>query len=60
MIRRCMLESSGIDPNGGALFSGEKKQIRIDHGRFEVSDRSWRTIPLKSMAVQLCIARNHY
>jgi predicted dehydrogenase len=47
-------------PNGGALFIGEKGQIRIDRGRFEVSDPAWKTIPLDSMPVQLYTARNHH
>ena len=46
--------------NGGALFIGEKGQIRIDRGRFEVSDPSWKTIPLESMPVQLYTAGSHY
>ena len=52
--------SEDIQPNGGALFMGEKGQIRIDRGRFEVSDPSWKTISLESMPVQLYTARNHY
>ena len=52
--------SENADPNGGALFIGEKGQIRIDRGRFEVSDPSWKTLPLESMPVQLYTARNHY
>ena len=47
-------------PNGGALFIGEKGQIRIDRGRFEVSDPAWKTIPLETMPVQLYTARNHH
>jgi hypothetical protein len=52
--------SENADPNGGALFIGEKGQIRIDRGRFEVSDPSWKTISLESMPVQLYTARNHH
>lgn len=52
--------SESADPNGGALFIGEKGQIRIDRGRFEVSTPEWKTIPLDSMPVQLYTARNHY
>ena len=52
--------SEDIQPNGGALFIGEKGQIRIDRGRFEVSDPSWKTISLESMPVQLYTASNHY
>lgn len=52
--------SENADPNGGALFIGEKGQIRIDRGRFEVSNPEWKTIPLESMPVKLYTARNHY
>lgn len=52
--------SENADPNGGALFIGEKGQIRIDRGRFEVSNPEWKTIPLESMPVNLYTARNHY
>lgn len=52
--------SENANPNGGALFIGEKGQIRIDRGRFEVSTPEWRTIPLENMPVQLYTARNHY
>ena len=47
-------------PNGGALFIGEKGQIRIDRGKFEVSNPEWKTIPLDSMPIQLYTAKNHY
>jgi predicted dehydrogenase len=47
-------------PNGGALFVGEKGQIRIDRDRFEVSNPEWKTIPLETMPIQLYTARNHY
>jgi predicted dehydrogenase len=47
-------------PNGGALFIGEKGQIRIDRGKFEVSNPEWKTIPLESMPIQLYTAKNHY
>ncbi len=52
--------SEDANPNGGALFIGEKGQIRVDRGRFEVSEPEWKTIPLESMPVQLYTARNHY
>ena len=52
--------SEDANPNGGALFIGEKGQIRIDRGRFEVSDPEWKTISLESMPVQLYTASNHY
>jgi predicted dehydrogenase len=52
--------SENADPNGGALFIGEKGQIRIDRGRFTVSDPAWKTLSLESMPVQLYTARNHY
>ena len=47
-------------PNGGALFIGEKGRIRIDRGRFEVSDPAWKTLPLEGLPVQLYTARNHH
>lgn len=52
--------SENADPNGGALFIGEKGRIRIDRARFEVSEPGWKTIPLENMPVQLYTARNHY
>ena len=52
--------SENANPNGGALFIGEKGQIRIDRGRFTVSDPGWKTISLEGMPVQLYTARNHY
>lgn len=52
--------SENANPNGGALFIGEKGQIRIDRGRFEVSEPGWKTLPLEGMPVQLYTARNHY
>jgi predicted dehydrogenase len=52
--------SEDAEPTGGALFIGVKGQIRIDRGRFEVSDPAWKTLPLESMPVQLYTARNHY
>jgi len=52
--------SENANPDGGALFIGEKGQIRIDRGRFEVSNPEWKTIPLETMPVQLYTARNHY
>jgi predicted dehydrogenase len=47
-------------PNGGALFIGEKGQIRIDRSKFEVSNPEWKTIPLENMPVQLYTAKSHY
>ena len=47
-------------PNGGALFIGEKGQIRIDRSRFEVSNPEWKTIPLDTMPIQLKTAASHY
>jgi predicted dehydrogenase len=47
-------------PNGGALFIGEKGQVRIDRDRFEVSNPEWKTIPLEKMPVQLHTAADHY
>jgi predicted dehydrogenase len=52
--------SEDANPNGGALFIGEKGQIRIDRGRFEVSEPAWKTIPLEDMPVQLYHSRDHY
>ncbi len=52
--------SENANPNGGGLFIGEKGRIRIDRGRFEVSEPGWKTLPLESMPVQLYTARNHY
>jgi predicted dehydrogenase len=52
--------TENADPNGGALFIGEKGRIRIDRGRFEVSEPGWKALPLESMPVQLYTARNHY
>ncbi|MCP5524664.1 MAG: Gfo/Idh/MocA family oxidoreductase [Verrucomicrobiales bacterium] len=52
--------SEDANPNGGALFIGEKGQIRIDRGRFEVSEPGWKTLPLERLPVQLYTARNHY
>jgi predicted dehydrogenase len=47
-------------PNGGALFIGDKGQVRIDRDRFEVSQPEWLTMPLDTMPVQLYTASNHY
>lgn len=52
--------SEDANPNGGALFIGEKGQVRIDRGRFEVSNPEWKTIPLENMPIQLYQSRNHY
>jgi len=52
--------SEDVNPNGGALFIGEKGRIRIDRGRFEVSEPEWKTVPLETMPVQLYTASNHY
>jgi predicted dehydrogenase len=52
--------SEDANPDGGALFIGEKGQIRIDRSRFEVSTPEWKTIPLDSMPVQLYTASNHH
>jgi hypothetical protein len=47
-------------PNGGAVFIGEKGHVRIDRGRFEVSNPDWLTVPLEAMPTQLHTASNHY
>ncbi|MHB8902378.1 MAG: Gfo/Idh/MocA family protein [Thermoguttaceae bacterium] len=52
--------SEDADPNGGALFLGEKGQVRIDRGRFEVSNPEWKTIPLEDMPIQLYQSGDHY
>jgi predicted dehydrogenase len=52
--------SENANPNGGALFIGEKGQVRIDRGRFEVSNPEWKTIPLEDMPIQLYQSRDHY
>lgn len=52
--------SEDANPNGGALFIGDKGQIRIDRGRFEVSNPEWKTIPLEDMPIQLYESRDHY
>ena len=52
--------SEDANPNGGALFIGEKGQVRIDRGRFEVSNPEWKTIPLEDMPIQLYQSRDHY
>lgn len=52
--------SEDANPNGGALFIGEKGHVRIDRGRFEVSEPGWKNVPLDNLPVQLDTARNHY
>lgn len=47
-------------PTGGALFIGDRGQVRIDRSRFEVSNPEWKTIPLDGMPVQLYTAASHY
>ena len=51
--------SEDRNPNGGALFIGEKGQIRIDRGTFKVSNPEWKSIPLESMPVQLYKSNDH-
>ena len=48
------------DPNGGALFIGEKGEIRVDRGTLELSNEEWHEIPLDNMEVQLQTSDNHY
>ena len=45
--------SDDRNPNGGALFIGDKGQIRIDRGTFQVSEPEWKSIPLEDMPIQL-------
>jgi predicted dehydrogenase len=52
--------SEDRNPNGGALFIGEKGQIRIDRGNFQVSNPEWKTIPLDDLPVQLYKSADHY
>jgi predicted dehydrogenase len=52
--------SENRNPYGGALFIGEKGQIRIGRGQFEVSNPEWKTIPLEKMPVQLYTSSNHH
>ncbi len=51
--------SEDRNPNGGALFIGEKGQIRIDRGNFQVSDPEWKSISLEDMPVQLYKSADH-
>jgi hypothetical protein len=51
--------SEDKNPNGGALFVGEKGQIRIDRGTFQVSNPEWKSISLEDMPVQLYKSQDH-
>lgn len=51
--------SEDANPNGGALFIGDKGQIRVDRGTLEVSDPAWLEIPYEDMPVQVEHSTNH-
>jgi predicted dehydrogenase len=47
-------------PHGGALFIGEKGEIRVDRQTLDLPDEEWRAIPLNEMEIQLHTSENHY
>ncbi len=52
--------SEDANPNGGALFIGEKGKIKFDRaGITEISDPSWLEIPLEEMKIQIPKITNH-
>ncbi|MGF1583839.1 MAG: Gfo/Idh/MocA family protein [Bacteroidales bacterium] len=51
--------SEMANPNGGALFIGEKGEIRVDRGTLELPDEGWYDIPLDNMETQLYTSANH-
>ena len=51
--------SEDANPNGGALFIGDKGQVRVDRGRLEVSEPEWLKIPYEDMKVQVTRSENH-
>ncbi len=52
--------SENADPNGGALFIGDKGRIKFDrNGIIEISDESWLDIPFEKMKVQVPKITNH-
>lgn len=52
--------SDNANPNGGALFIGEKGRIKFDRdGITEISDKSLLDIPLDTLNVQLIKSTNH-
>jgi len=51
--------SEDANPNGGALFIGEKGQVRVDRGKLEVSNPEWLEIPYEDMAVQVERSTDH-
>jgi predicted dehydrogenase len=51
--------SEDSEPTGGATFIGDKGQIKVGRGILEVSDKSWLTVPLEDMKVQVPRPDNH-
>lgn len=52
--------SEDKNPDGGGVFIGTKGQLRIERGRFEVSNEEWKTVDLSKMPIQLYTSENHY
>ncbi len=48
------------NPNGGALFIGEKGEIRVDRGTLDLPYKEWYNMPLDKMDIQLHTSDNHY
>ena len=48
------------NPNGGALFIGEKGEIRVDRGTLDLPNEEWYAMSLDNLAVQLYTSNNHY
>jgi predicted dehydrogenase len=51
--------SENSEPNGGGVFIGDKGQIRVGRNVLEVSDKSWLTVPLDGMKVQIPKHESH-
>jgi predicted dehydrogenase len=51
--------SENSEPNGGGVFIGDKGQIRVGRDVLEVSDKSWLTVPLEGMKVQIPKHESH-
>jgi len=51
--------SEDSEPNGGGVFIGDKGQIRVGRNVLEVSDKSWLTLPLEGMKVQIPKHESH-
>ena len=52
--------SEDANPNGGALFIGDKGRIKFDRaGITEISDESWLDIPFEDMKIQIPKISNH-